>query len=55
VELVYRHHLSAAAEREDEVKDGACCDVELACGLLVWPIHVGVAQGEGREGEGIKG
>jgi hypothetical protein len=46
VELVYRrrrrhhHHLSAAAEREDEMEDGACCNVELACGLVVWPVRV---------------
>jgi hypothetical protein len=43
VELVYHHHhLSAAAEREDEMEDGACCNVELACGLFVWPVRVHV-------------
>jgi hypothetical protein len=42
VELVDNHHLSAAAEREDEMEDGACCNVELACGLVVWPVRVHV-------------
>ena len=38
VELVDHQHLSAAAECEDEMEDGACCNVKLACGLVVWPI-----------------
>jgi hypothetical protein len=42
VELVDNHHLSAAAEREDEMEDGACCNVELACSLVVWPVRVHV-------------
>jgi hypothetical protein len=29
---------TAAAEGKDEVEDGASCDVEFACGLLVWPV-----------------
>ena len=40
VNLVDHHRLSAAAERKDEMEDGACCNVELACGLLVWPVRV---------------
>lgn len=42
-ELV-NHHLSAAAEREDEMEDGACCNVELACGLVVW--HLSATEDE---------
>jgi hypothetical protein len=28
-----------AAEGEDEMQDGTCRDVEIACALFVWPIH----------------
>ena len=47
VELVgdHHHHLSAAAEGEDEMEDGACCNVELACGLVVWPVHASEERG----------
>lgn len=44
VELVDHHHLSAAAEREDEMEDGACCNVELACGLVIW--HLSATEDE---------
>jgi hypothetical protein len=40
VNPVDHHRLSAAAERKDEMEDGACCNVEFACGLLVWPVRV---------------
>jgi hypothetical protein len=47
VELVDHRHLSAAAEREDEMEDGACCDIEIACGLVVWPVCVNGVRREG--------
>jgi hypothetical protein len=28
-----------AAEGEDEMQDGTCRDVEIACALVVWPIR----------------
>jgi hypothetical protein len=42
VELMDHHHrhLSAAAEREDEMEDCACCNVKLACGLVIRPVRV---------------
>jgi len=42
VGLVDHRHLSATAEREDEMEDSACCDIEVACGLVVWPVRVHV-------------
>ena len=48
VELVDHHHLSAAAEREDEMEDGACCNVEFPCGLFVWPVRVCTCKGRER-------
>lgn len=41
----YHHHLSAAAEGEDEMEDSACCNVELACGLVVWPVRASEESG----------
>jgi hypothetical protein len=45
---------SSAAEGEDEMQDGAGCDVVLACGFLIWPGRVeavrcgaGVKEGDG--------
>jgi hypothetical protein len=50
VELVDHHHLSAAAECEDEMEDGACCNVEVACGLVVWPVRMYVQEKSKRRG-----
>lgn len=49
LELVNHHHLSATAEREDEMEDGACCNVEILCSLVVWPVcaHVQVKKERG--------
>ena len=30
--------LSTTAEGKDQVENGASCDVEFACGFVVWPV-----------------
>lgn len=43
---------TTAAEGKDEVEDGTSCDVEFACGLLVWPVvRANGGKGEVKEEE----
>ena len=47
--------LSAAAQGEDEMEDGARRDVEFACGLFVWPVGTQrEREGKVKEGKGAR-